>query len=165
MCLTHSCCLSASLSLSWMHKHPITWSCAHMQAHIHSAHTYKCTPIQVHTHMHTHTHASAHPHAHTHTCKCTPTCTHTHMQVHTHMHTCKCTPTPTCTKHACKKTLSRVMQQQITDFVVLLCCTLLMRPNQSSTEKTRTVVYIHTRVLSILIHKSTCCYGNIHVNG
>ena len=107
----------------------------HVQAHIHSAHTSKCTPTCTHTCTHTHMQAhihSAHPHAHT--CKCTPTCTR--MQVHTHIH-------KTCLS-GCKKTvLSRVMQQQITDFVVLLCYTLLMRPNQNSTEKTHTSVYTY----------------------
>ena len=66
---------SPSLSLSWMRKHLITWSCTHMQVH-------------THMHMHTHTHAS-------------------------------------------------------TDFVVLLCYTLLMRPNQNRTEKTHTGVYTY----------------------
>ena len=46
MCLTQSCRLAPSLSLSWMHKYPNTLS------HVH-------THMQAHTHMHAHTHTHA----------------------------------------------------------------------------------------------------------
>ena len=134
----------------------------HLVMYTHASTHTQCTHMQVHTHMHTHTHASTHT-------QCTHTQVHTHMhahmQAHIHSaHTCKRTPTPTCTcththTHAQnmlvglqENSTSRVMQQQITDFMVLLYCTLLMRPNQNSIEKTHTSVY----TLSILIHKSAC---------
>ena len=154
------------------------------RAQVHTRRTHMQAHTYTHTHTHTQTHASAHPHrahmhTHAHTCKRTPTHmqytharthththTHTHMQTHTHTkHTC--THTHACTKHACRVARKqycpglRSSKSLIFKFVVLLCCTLLIRPNKAKTviEKTHTCVYI-TRALFIpvcmLLWQYTC---------